>query len=85
MENANADMLGINATLVLDVWLVANALEVTAVNLYARLVGKHLHKDACLGRVKACTNLCVVAFAILVGVQTPVVIETMCILNLVEL
>ena len=80
-----ADMLRIRTMLVLDVQLVANTLEVTAVNLYARLVGEHLHEDTCLGAVEACADLSIIALTVLIGVQTPVVVVTTGILNLVEL
>ena len=81
----NANVLGIYTTLVLDVRLVANALEVAAIDLNARLVGVHLHEDARCGTVEAGTNDGVVALAVLIGVQTPVVVVTTGILNLVEL
>ena len=48
-----ADVLGILHTVLADdVGILANALEVTAVNLYARLIGEHLHEDTGLGAVK---------------------------------
>ena len=82
---ANTDVLGIGATLVLDIWLVADALEVAAIDLNTRFVGVHLHEDACYGTVEACTYDGVVALAVLIGVQTPVVVVTTSVLNLVEL
>ena len=69
----------------LDVQLVAHTLEVTAVDLYTRLVGEHLHEDTGLRAVKAGADLSVVALAVLIGVQTPVVVVTTGILNLIEL
>ena len=72
----NADVLGIDATLVLDVRLVANALEVAAIDLNARFVGVHLHEDARCGTVETGTYDGVVTLAVLIGVQTPVVVVT---------
>ena len=77
-------MLRIRTVLVLDIQLVSNTLEVAAVDLYTRLIGKHLHEDAGLGAIEACADLCVVALAVLIGVQTPVVVVTTGILNLIE-
>ena len=71
----NTDVLGIYTTLVLDVRLVANALEVAAIDLNARLVGVHLHEDARCGTVEAGTYDGIVTLAVLIGVQTPVVSE----------
>ena len=51
-----AHVLRINEVLlVMDIHLVAYTLEVTAINLHARLVGEHLHEDTCLRRVEAGT------------------------------
>ena len=68
-----------------DVLIGTYTLEVTAVNLYTWLVGKHLHQDTCLGAVEAGANLCVVALTVLEGVQAVVVVVTCSVLNLVEL
>ena len=79
---ADADVLGILLTeFADDVLLTAYTLEVAAVNLYARLIGIHFHEDARLGALERSTNLCVVA----IGVQTPVVVVTMSVLNLIIL
>ena len=68
-----------------DVGILANALEITAVNLNARLVGEHLHEDTGLGTVQRGANLSVVALTVLIGIQTVVVVVTGSVLNLVEL
>ena len=73
------------AALADDVGILANTLEVTAIYLYARLVGEHLQEDARLGRVQRGADSLVVTFAVLVGVQAPVVVETCGVLDLVKL
>ena len=60
------------------------SLEITGIYLNTRLVGKHLHEDTSDGRVETCTYLSVITFAILISVQTPVVIVAGCIFYLVE-
>lgn len=80
-----ADVLRIRSVLVLDVQFVANTLEVSAVYLYTRLVGEHLHEDTGFRRIEAGADLCVVALTVLECVQTPVVVVTTGILNLVKL
>jgi hypothetical protein len=63
------DVLGIfHTVLTNDVGIFANTLEVTAIDLYARLVGEHLHEDACLGTVQRGTDLSIIALAILIGI-----------------
>ena len=54
--------------------------EVARVNLYARFVGIDLHQDTRLGAIDAGSHLCVVALR----VQTPVVIEAVAVLDLLE-
>ena len=50
---ADTDVLRVLlAALADDVGILANTLEVTAIHLYTRLVGEHLHKDTSLGTVK---------------------------------
>ena len=79
-------MLGVGDTMLTgNLGIGTYTLEITAVNLYTRLVGIHLHKDTSLRRVEASANLCVVALTILIGVQTEVVVITSGVLNLVEL
>ena len=73
-----------DATLAGNILIGTYALEVTAVNLNTRLVGKHLHEDTGLGAVKACANLSVVALTILIGIQAEVVVVASSVLNLVE-
>ena len=82
---ADAHVLRIGSMLVLDIQFVADTLEVTAVHLNTRLVGEHLHENTGLGAVKAGTYLLVVALSFRKGVQTPVVVVTTGILDLVEL
>ena len=46
---ADTHVLGVgDAMLAGNILIGTDALEVTAIYLYARLVGKHLHEDACL-------------------------------------
>ena len=68
-----------------DVWLIADALEVTSITLNTRLVSEHLHEDTSLWRVERSTNLCVVTLTVLVCIQTEVVVDTaVSILDLIE-
>ena len=68
-----------------DVWLIADALEVTSITLNTRLVSEHLHEDTSLWRVERSTNLCIVTLAVLVCIQTEVVVDTaVSILDLIE-
>ena len=53
---ADTDVLRVLlAELANDILLAADTLEVAAIDLYARFVGVHLHEDAGLGAVEACT------------------------------
>ena len=77
---ADADMLRILLSkFANDILLAAYALEIAAVDLYTWFVGIHLHEDAGLGAVERCANLCVVTL----GVQAPVMVVAMSILNLI--
>ena len=60
------------------------ALEVTCINLDSWLIGEDFKEDSALWRVEACADGLVVALAILIGVQTPVVVVTCSVLDLVE-
>ena len=81
----DAHVLGVFETVLADDrGIGTDTLEVTAVDLYTRLVGEHLHEDTRLGAVKAGSNLCVVALTGLIGVQAEVVVITCGILYLVE-
>ncbi len=63
---------------ILDSVLAGNtcALEVTGVNLDSWLIGEDLEEDSALWRVEACAYGLVVALAILIGIQTPVMVVT---------
>ena len=65
-----------DATLAGDILISTYALEVSAINLYTRLVGKHLHQDTGLGAVEAGAYGLVVALTVLIGVQTVVMVVT---------
>ena len=81
----NAHVLGVGETvLARDLGIRTYTLEVAAIYLNTWLVGKHLHKDTSLWRVKTCTNLCVVTLTVLKSIQTEIVIVTCSILNLVK-
>lgn len=76
-----ADVLRIFQTVLADdVGITTYTLEITGIYLYTRLVSIHLHEDACLGRIQACTYLSVITF----GVQTEIMVISCGILNLVE-
>ena len=60
------------------------SLEVTGVNLDSWLVGEYFEEDSALRRVEAGANSLVIALAILIGVQAPVMVVTCSVLNLVE-
>ena len=67
-----------------NIGIAANTLEVSAVHLYTRLVGEHLHEDTCLWRIERCADLRVVTLTVLEGIQAVVVVVTSSILNLVK-
>ena len=71
---------------ILDAMLAGNAcaLEVTSVNLNTWLVGEYLEQDAALWRIEASAYCLVIALAILICIQTPVVVVTSSVLDLVE-
>ena len=67
-----------------NVLIGAYTLEIAAVNLYTRLVGKHLHEDTCLGTVKAGTNLSIITLTVFICVQTEVVVVACSVLDLIK-
>ena len=81
-----AYILWVFTTLVSDVWLVADALEVTSIALYTWLVSEHLHEDTSLWRVERSTNLSVITLTVLECVKAEVVVDTtVSVLDLVEI
>ena len=78
-------VLGIFETMLADdVGIGTDTLEVSAINLYTGLVGKHLHEDARLRRVEAGANLSVIALTVFIGVQAEIMVITCGVLNLIE-
>ena len=55
--------------------------EVTSIHLNTWLVGIHLHLNARQWRIEACSKLLVIALTVAVGFQTPVVVETIGVLD----
>ena len=81
-----AYILWVLTTLVSDVWLIADALEVTSIALNTWLVSEHLHKNTSLWRVERSTNLSIVALTVLECVKAEVVVDTtVSVLDLVEI
>ena len=69
-----------------DVWLIADALEVTSIALNTWLICKHLHEDTSLWRIERSTNLCIITLTVLVCVQTEVMVNTaVSVLDLVKI
>ena len=71
---------------ILDAVLAAYAgsLEVASVDLHARLIGIHRETNLCSRRPEHSANLRVIALAVLVCVETPVVVVARSVANLLE-